>query len=101
MRLYVCWGTFSRDGQHPCGNAYDALVEAGHDPEVIKTHGCFWTDPLFAGRRKVKRMTGNYKVPTLELDDGRLVDGSEAIIEWAQANAAASVPRNRLHTQMG
>ena len=46
-------------------------------------------------------MTGNYKVPTLELDDGTLVDGSEAIIEWAQANAAASVPRNRLHTQMG
>jgi hypothetical protein len=85
MRLYVCWGTFSRDGQHPCGNAYDALVEAGHGPEVTRTYGCFRTDPLFGGRRKIKAMR-NYKVPTLELDDGRLVDGSGAIIQWARAN---------------
>jgi len=89
MRLYVCWGTFSRDGRHPCGNAYEALVEAGHDPEVSRTYGCFSTDPLFAGRRKVKRMTGNYKVPTLELEDGTLVDGSKAIIEWARTNPKA------------
>ena len=38
MKLYVCWGTFKnplRPGGHPCGNAYHALKDAGHDPEVL------------------------------------------------------------------
>ena len=41
MKLYVCWGTFwtPRPGGHPCHNAYTALRDAGHDPEVIKVHG--------------------------------------------------------------
>jgi hypothetical protein len=89
MRLYVCWGTFSRDGRHACGNAYDALVAAGHEPEVTKTHGCFRTDPLFSGRREVKRITGNYKVPTLVLDDGDVIDGSQEIIAWARRSTVS------------
>lgn len=32
-------------------------------------------------------MTGNYKVPTLELDDGTIVDGSQSIIDWARSAA--------------
>lgn len=36
-------------------------------------------------------MTGDYKVPTLELDDGALIDGSKQIIEWAHANAGAGL----------
>ncbi len=86
MTLYVCWGTFRTDRGHHCGDANKALSEAGHDPTVVKTGGCFRTDPLFPGRRDVKRMTGNYKVPTLVLDDGTIVDGTANIIEWAQAN---------------
>ena len=41
MKLYVCYGTFRspRPGGHPCGNAYRALKDAGHDPEVVKTYG--------------------------------------------------------------
>jgi hypothetical protein len=42
MRLYVCYGTFRktlRPGGHPCGIAYDALREAGHDPELVKSYG--------------------------------------------------------------
>ena len=42
MKLYVCYGTFTttpRPGGHPCGNAYRALKEAGHDPEVTKSYG--------------------------------------------------------------
>jgi hypothetical protein len=31
-------------------------------------------------------MTGNYKVPTLVLDGGEVVDGSQEIIAWARAN---------------
>ena len=38
MKLYVCWGTFAPDN-HPCGQAHRALVEAGHDPEVVRAYG--------------------------------------------------------------
>ena len=36
MKLYVCWGTFPspRPGGHPCGNAYHALKDAGHEIEA-------------------------------------------------------------------
>jgi hypothetical protein len=87
MKLYVCWGTFRPD-DHPCGTAYEALTRAGYAPEVVKVYGCYRTDPLFAGRREVKRLTGNYQVPTLVLDDGTIVDHSEEIIAWAKANPA-------------
>jgi hypothetical protein len=88
MKLFVCYGTFAA-GRHPCGSAYAALVDAGYEPKVVKTYGCFGTDPVFTGRRKIKRRTGNYKVPTLELDDGTLVDDSKNIIAWAKANPRA------------
>jgi hypothetical protein len=41
VKLYVCWGTFPtpRPGGHPCANAYHALKDAGHDPEVIRSYG--------------------------------------------------------------
>jgi hypothetical protein len=85
MKLYVCYGTFGA-GRHPCGSAHEALVEAGHNPEVVRAGGCFRTDPLFPRRREVKRLTGNYKVPTLVLDDGTVVDDSKQIIAWAKEN---------------
>ena len=88
VRLYVCWGTFGTDKRHPCAKAFHALTQAGHEPEVVRTFGCYGTDRLFKGRCQVKRLTGNYKVPTLELDDGELVDGSDAIKAWAAAHPA-------------
>jgi Glutathione S-transferase, N-terminal domain len=91
MKLYVCWGTFRTEKGHPCGAAHQALIEAGHEPEVVKTGGCYRTDPLFPKRREVKRLTGNYKVPTLVLDDGTVIDGSKRIIEWAKAPEAAGL----------
>jgi Glutathione S-transferase, N-terminal domain len=94
MELFVCWGTFThtpRPGGHPCGNAFHALKDAGHDPEVTRAYGL---GPLpgflnmTPGRREVKKLTGNSWVPTLLLDDGTVVDGSHEIIEWAGANPA-------------
>ncbi len=84
MKLYVCYGTFDlrREGGHPCRNAYQALITAGHQPQVVKTYGCVG-DSLFPGRREVKRLTGNHEVPTLVLDDGTVIDGSQQIIAWA------------------
>jgi hypothetical protein len=65
MKLYVCYGTFRwtpRPGGHPCGQAYHALADAGHRPQVIRSYG-FGLLPDFlnqtAGRREVKRLTGN------------------------------------------
>jgi hypothetical protein len=95
MKLYVCWGTFStpRPGGHPCANAYNALKDAGHDPEVIKSYGFA---PLGAalnntsGRRRAQELTGKRWVPVLELDDGTAIADSHAIVDWAAANPAAS-----------
>jgi Glutathione S-transferase, N-terminal domain len=91
MKLYVCWGTFrvpARPGDHPCGNAYRALREAGHDPEVVKSYGLvLLPDSIFnrsSGRREVKRLTGDSMVPVLVTDDGEVVKDSKKIVEWAR-----------------
>jgi glutaredoxin len=89
VELHVCYGTFGSPKSHPCKKAHQALTDAGHEPEVVRTGGCYRTDPLWPGRRKIKRLTGTYKVPTLFLDDGTIVDGTEGIVAWAQANRAA------------
>ena len=87
MDLYVCYGTYGPGPRHPCAKAHRALAAAGHRPTVVKTYGCYGTDRLFSGRRKIKDLTGNSKVPTLILDDGTIIDGSENIVAWAAANA--------------
>ncbi len=96
MELYVCWGTFPvvwRPGGHPCRNAYHALTDAGHEPELVKSYGL---GPLpdalnsSAGRKRVRELTGKSWVPVLELDDGTAVSGSQQIVEWARANPATT-----------
>jgi hypothetical protein len=95
VKLDVCYGTWKtapRPGGHPCGNAYHALVEAGHDPEVIRSYGLgalpdFLNPPR---RREVKRLTGNSWVPVLIADDGTVIDGSQQIVDWAGANPATA-----------
>jgi hypothetical protein len=95
MKLYVCWGTFRspRPGGHPCGNAYRALRDAGHEPEVIKSYGLgLLPDALnqTEGRKEVKRLSGDTWVPLLVTDDGEVVKDSKKIAAWAQANPAGS-----------
>ncbi len=93
MRLYVCWGTFwtPRPGGHPCHNAYAALRDAGHDPEVIRTYG-LGAGPGFLqatpGRRETQRLTGQKMVPVLVTDEGEAIHDSKRIVEWARANPA-------------
>jgi hypothetical protein len=84
VTLYVCYGTFGPAERHACAKAQKALDRAGYAPRVVRTFGCYGTDRLFPGRREVKLLTGNLKVPTLVLDDGSVVDGSDAIRAWAQ-----------------
>jgi len=89
MKLYVCWGTWGGGGNHACGRAYEALKEAGHDPEVEKVHG--WgvlPDFMNGGRKEVVGLTGEKWVPVLVTDDGKTVNPSGAIVEWAKAHPA-------------
>ena len=95
MKLYVCYGTFQtpRPGGHPCSNAYDALKEAGHDPEVIKSYG--WgllPDALnpTSGRKEAKRLTGKTWVPVLVTDDGEVISDSKSIVAWAKQHPASA-----------
>jgi hypothetical protein len=90
MRLYVCWGTFPvpwprasgswGPGSHPCKLAFDAITEAGHSPEVVKTYGfASWQD-ITRGRKEVRRLTGESFVPVLVLDDGDVIADSAKIV---------------------
>jgi hypothetical protein len=95
VKLYVCWGTFStpRPGGHPCANAYSALKDAGHDPEVVKSYGLAWLPSIFnatPGRREAKRLTGKYMVPVLVTDDGDVVADSKNIVAWAEQHPAVT-----------
>jgi len=89
VELHVCYGTFGTAERHPCKKAYNALRATGYEPRVVRTGGCYGTDPLWPGRRSIKRLTGTYKVPTLFLDDGTIVDGSANIVAWAAATPAS------------
>ena len=97
MKLYVCYGTWRpapRPGGHPCGRAYHALREAGHQPDVVRTYGLGLLPDflnLTPGRREVKRLTGDSWVPVLVTDDGEVVDGSRQIEEWAQAHPSTAI----------
>jgi hypothetical protein len=96
MKLYICWGTFPnplRPGNHPCRNAYNALREAGHDPELVKSYGLgILPDGMnrTAGREEVKRLSGDTWVPMLVTDDGEVIKESKKIAEWARANPASA-----------
>ncbi len=92
MKLYVCWGTFPtpRPGGHPCKTAHDALRDAGHKPEVIKSYGFAPLPDLTAGRKAVKKLTGQSWVPVLVTDDGEVVQDSKNIVAWAQAHPAGA-----------
>jgi hypothetical protein len=96
MRIYVCWDTRTVHpllGEHPCGIAYEAVREAGWDPEVVKAYG--WVKlpqalNMTPGRKQVRELTGGDEVPVLVLDDGEVVAGSAEIVAWAKANPAAA-----------
>ena len=91
MRLIVCWSTAGGEGHHACGNAYTALKDAGHDPEVQKAYSTRLVPDalqLTSGRKEAIRRTGKSDVPVLILDDDTTVAGAKAIVEWARANPA-------------
>jgi hypothetical protein len=91
MKLYICWGTFPspRPGGHPCRNAYQALKEQGHDPELVKSYSSGALPAVTSGRKQVQELTGQKWVPVLVLDDGEVIQDSKNIVSWAKQNPAA------------
>jgi hypothetical protein len=99
VKIYVCYGTWTVGKpihSHPCGEAHTAVVAAGYEPEVVLSYGLGLLpgaiNELTAGRREVKRLTGNHWVPVLVLDDGTVIQGSQTIIAWARSHPAAAAP---------
>jgi Glutathione S-transferase, N-terminal domain len=93
MKLYICWGTFPapwRPGGHPCRNAYAALKDAGHDPELVKSYGLAPLPDMTSGRKEVKELTGESWVPVLVTDDGEVIKDSKNIVAWAKENRRAA-----------
>ncbi len=98
MKLYVCWGTWRGStplvgggNPHPCGVAHEALLEARHDPEVVRSYGWRVLPSVFnmsSGRRAVKELTGRFEVPVLVTDDEAVISGTQEIVAWAAANPA-------------
>jgi hypothetical protein len=75
-----------------CNTAYEALLDAGHEPEVkyALSFGGLPGAIQTPARKLVNEKTGSYWVPALETDDGEWVGGSEAIVAWAAANPATA-----------
>jgi hypothetical protein len=93
VKLYVCWGTFKMPGEggHPCANAYRALRDAGHKPQVIRSYGMASLPSVLnqtPGRRAAKRLTGSIMVPVLVTDSGEVIQESQDIVAWAQTHPA-------------
>ena len=88
--LHVCWIDKTGAPIHPCAKAGKALTDAGiaHDRKVFGRGHPFGL--LTTGRRPdLKALSGQEKLPVLELPDGSTVNGSNAIVEWAKAHAGA------------
>ena len=87
MKLYVCWGTCPVPGGQPCRLAYEALAQAGHDPEVVKAYGArLLPDSLnrTGGEPEGRRLTDDRRVPILLTDDGEVVSETRNIVAWAK-----------------
>lgn len=86
MKLYICWSTNGSD-HHACHKAHQGLIDASHNPEIVKARGQGHLPKFlqFRVRREVHALTGSFFVPVLVLDDGTAINESDEIVAWAQA----------------
>jgi glutathione S-transferase len=96
-KLYTC--RIDRGGPpgHACRRCHEALEEAGvdYDTKVFDRNRPFgWGTK--GKRPELKAMTGQEKLPVLELTDGSFLTGSRDIVRWASAPAPARRPNPAL-----
>ncbi len=88
LTLYVCHIDDGGPPPHACRRAQRELSSAGHDfQKVVFAKGIPFG--LFTkGRRpELERMSGQEKLPVLQLQSGETISGSKNIIAWAKANS--------------
>jgi Glutathione S-transferase, N-terminal domain len=90
MQLYVCWGMFSPPAGHSCRRAYEALKEAGYEPEVIKSYGSASLPVTEERSEKHREGADSHKtaIPALVTDEGEVISESHNIVAWAERNPA-------------
>ena len=88
LTLYVCHIDEGGPRPHACRRAQEALRENGHDFEKVIAGKGIPFGLFTKGRRpELKQLSGQEKLPVLELADGSTVNGSANIIAWAKENA--------------
>jgi len=87
--LHVCHIDEGGAKIHPCRRAHEALVDAGIEHQKVVAGKNRPLGLFTAGRRpELKAISGQEKLPVLELPGGATVNGSSKIVAWAKANAA-------------
>jgi glutathione S-transferase len=88
LTLYVCHIDDGGPPPHACKRAQRALRSAGHDfDKVIAARGIPFGLFTTGRRPKLKAMSGQEKLPVLQLPDGTTINGSGEIIAWAKDHA--------------
>jgi glutathione S-transferase len=91
--LHVCHIDRGGPKPHPCRKVHETMDELGSSYETNvfdKNRPMGW---FTKGKRPdLKEMTGQEKLPVLELDDGTMISPSRKIIEWAKQNAPSAAP---------
>lgn len=72
---------------HACKRAQRALGDAGHEFDKVVFGRGRPFGLLTTGRRpKLKQLSGQEKLPVLQLPDGSTISGSANIIAWARVH---------------
>jgi glutathione S-transferase len=90
-KLHVCSIDTGGPKIHPCRRAHEALEAAG----IAHTSAVFGKNKPFGlfskgTRPELKKLSGQEKLPVLELPGGETINGSSKIVAWAKANAVAA-----------
>lgn len=89
--LYVCHIDDGGPPPHACKRAQRALRSAGHDFDKVVAGRGIPFGLFTTGRRpELKKLSGQEKLPVLQLPDGTTVSGSANIIAWAKQNSPIS-----------
>ena len=82
--LYTCPAKDVSPRVHPCGRAARALRDAGHEFELETVPGFKALPWTRRGKRdEIRDLTGQEDVPVYVADDGTVVTGNRAIVDWA------------------
>jgi glutathione S-transferase len=90
LTLYVCQMDQKLLAKvHPCAKAVTALRDNGHRFEK-RIYGKGRPGGIGMKRPEIKQLSGQEKLPVLELPDGSAVAGSKDIVAWARETPATA-----------